>query len=227
MLANGSGKSRSDRSGSARRRTTWRLLFLSTGETTLGDKLAEVGKRAKAGQEVRLINISADAGAGLGVFEDLHGSPSAGDFAEHLKAATLRCYGAPSRRFLEVLTKRHAENPGAVSAFVHRTRNEFFAQHLPADASPQVRSICTRFALIAAAGRLATAFGITGWPADEASRGVGKCFRAWLDQRGSAGDHEIEAGILQTGFLDVGAFGIETTPGDGECGRRRTFAWQT
>jgi len=38
---------------------------------------------------------------------------------------------------------------------------------------------------------------------------------------------EIEAGILQTGFLDVGAFGIETTPGDGECGRRRTFAWQT
>ena len=197
MLGNGSGKSRSDRTGSARRRVTWQLLFLSSGEGTLDDKLSEAGRRAKAGQEVRLINIPANAGAGLGVFEDLHGFPSAGAFAEHLKAAAQKHYGAPSRRYLDVLIERHTKNPGAVSLFVNRTRDEFFAQYLPADASPQVRSVCKRFALLAAAGRLATAFGITGWPADEAARAAGICFRTWLDQRGSTGDHEIEAGIRQ------------------------------
>jgi uncharacterized protein (DUF927 family) len=60
-----------------------------------------------------------------------------------------------------------------------------------------VRSVCGRFALVAAAGSLATAFGITGWPDNEADRAAAGCFRAWLERRGSAGDHDIEAGIRQ------------------------------
>ena len=50
---------------------------------------------------------------------------------------------------------------------------------------------------MAAAGSLATAFGITGWSDDEADRAALACFRAWLERRGSAGDHDIEAGIRQ------------------------------
>jgi hypothetical protein len=31
----------------------------------------------------------------------------------------------------------------------------------------------------------------------EADRAAASCFRAWLERRGSAGDHDIEAGIRQ------------------------------
>ena len=41
MLANGQGKGRSTREGSLRKLHSWRLLFLSSGELGLADKLAE------------------------------------------------------------------------------------------------------------------------------------------------------------------------------------------
>jgi uncharacterized protein (DUF927 family) len=62
----------------------WRLVFLSTGEVTLGSHLASIGKRDKAGQQVRVIDLSADAGAQMGVFNHCHGM-NAADLADHLK----------------------------------------------------------------------------------------------------------------------------------------------
>jgi uncharacterized protein (DUF927 family) len=82
MLANGFGKGRARRDDSERPPAQWRLLFLSSGEVSLADKMAEIGRRSKAGQEVRLVDIPADAGAGWGAFEELHGAPSPGAFAE-------------------------------------------------------------------------------------------------------------------------------------------------
>lgn len=45
--------------------------MLSTGEKGLADKILEEGGRVQAGQAVRLVDIPADAGAGLGLFESL------------------------------------------------------------------------------------------------------------------------------------------------------------
>lgn len=72
MLANGVGKTRAGRSGEARPAAEWRLIFLSSGELSLGDKIAEDGrgKRVAAGQQVRIIDIAADAGVGIGLFEN-------------------------------------------------------------------------------------------------------------------------------------------------------------
>jgi putative DNA primase/helicase len=197
MLANGFGKGRARRDGSARQPAQWRLLFLSSGEVSLADKMAEIGKRSKAGQEVRLVDIPADAGAGRGAFEKLNGAVSAGAFAEELRQATEQYYGAPIRRFLELLTARYVADPAGLAEVLRASRDDFLAAQLPEDASGQVRSVCGRFALVAAAGSLATAFGLTGWPDDEADRAAAGCFRAWLERRGSAGDHDIEAGIRQ------------------------------
>jgi uncharacterized protein (DUF927 family) len=197
MLANGVGKGRAGRDGSARRSARWRLLILSTGELTLSDKLAEIGKMATAGQEVRLVDIPADAGAGHGLFEDLHGYASPGEFAEALRAATERQYGAPIREFLHLLTERYDVDPGGLRELIRANRDDFMRQHLPADASSQVRSVCSRFALVAGAGNLATALGLTGWPDDEADDAAAACFAAWLERRGTAGDGEIEKGIAQ------------------------------
>jgi putative DNA primase/helicase len=44
MMANGSGKSRASRDGTARKSAKFRVLFLSSGEIGLADKVAEDGR---------------------------------------------------------------------------------------------------------------------------------------------------------------------------------------
>jgi putative DNA primase/helicase len=63
------------------------------------------------------------------------------------------------------------------------------------NASPEVGRVADVFGLVAAAGELATAEGITGWKVAEAIRGAAACFRAWLDNRGTTGGADVEAGI--------------------------------
>jgi len=102
MLANGAGKSRSSRDGSARRAAKWRVLFLSSGEIGLADKVAEDGRGRKlaAGQQVRIVDVAADAGSEMGMFENLHGFASAEILARHLRAATQQHYGVAARQYL-------------------------------------------------------------------------------------------------------------------------------
>ncbi len=83
-LANETAKARSTKTGQARARLQWRLLFLSAGEIGLAAHMAESGKRAKAGQDLRMADIPTDAGAGLGIFEALHGFDNGATFAQHL-----------------------------------------------------------------------------------------------------------------------------------------------
>src|SRR5918995_1168129 len=101
LLANGSGKSRSARDGAARRAARWRVLFLSSGEIGLADKVMEDGKkRLAAGQHVRIVDIAADAGTGLGLFEHLHGFTSADALARYLRSASAPVYGVAAPVFL-------------------------------------------------------------------------------------------------------------------------------
>lgn len=81
MLANEQSKARSTRTGAARSRLSWRLLFLSTGELSLTDHMAEGGKRSRTGQDVRMADIPAEAGKGWGAFEHLHGQPDPASLA--------------------------------------------------------------------------------------------------------------------------------------------------
>jgi uncharacterized protein (DUF927 family) len=193
MLANGSGKSRAARDGSARRAARWRVLFLSTGELSLAQKMTEAGQRSRAGQETRLVDIPADAGAGLGVFEELHGFPSAEAFARNLCDASARLYGAAVREYLARLTADLAGLSDALS----EARRWWVSEHCPSGADGQVQRVAARFGLVAAAGELASTMGILPWPDDEATRGAAVCFQAWLDARGGAGAAEITAGLAQ------------------------------
>ena len=51
--------------------------------------------------------------------------------------------------------------------------------------------------MIAAAGELATEWGITGWRAGEATESAQRCFSNWLERRGTTGASDVEAGIRQ------------------------------
>lgn len=106
MLANGTGKARARRDGKARPAATWRVLFLSTGEIGLADLIAEAGGRSRAGQEVRVIDLPADAGKGCGLFSQVD---APGRFADCLADACATHYGHAGPAFVKVLADDFAE----------------------------------------------------------------------------------------------------------------------
>ena len=192
MLGNGTGKARAnDRGLSGRQVQEWRLLFLSTGEKTLAQHMAEANKDLKAGMEVRLLAVPADASKGLGLFEELHGFEDAAALSDALKARVAKFYGSPAHAFLSALC-----DPAKLrgyTAMVRSTVERFTTEALPASASGQAQRAATRFGLAAAAGELATALGVTGWPDGLALDSARVCLTAWLAERGGAGNMEGDA----------------------------------
>ena len=192
MLANESGKGRSTRTGQVRTRLQWRLLFLSAGEISLSQHMAEGGKRSKAGQELRMADIPADAGSGLGLFNALHDHTSGAVLSAYLVKTCEVQHGTAGRAWLGWLVDQ-------VDTLRDRTRDsieQYAADWIPEAASGQVQRVGRRFALVAVAGELATEAGLTGWEPGEAARGVRACFDAWLASRGGIGNAE-EAHMLR------------------------------
>lgn len=144
--------------------------------------MSQAGKMVKAGQEVRFIDIPADAGKGLGLFEELHGFSDAASFAEMLNSNSKQYHGVASRAFLKALAGNKVEY-----SIKLRELMTAFLQYVPDNADGQIKRAANRFALVAAAGELAA--NITGWEEGEAFRGVKTCFDAWLLERGE-GSHE-------------------------------------
>ncbi len=191
MLANGTGRARADRNGTLRTPVRFRTLFLSTGEVSLADKIAEAGGSVRAGQEVRLVDVPADAGKGLGIIEDLHGTASAAAFVQAIGDGTRRCFGAAAPAFLRYLLERIERDPDLfidLRAWMNDLVQRLLAPHPGAGA--QVGNVARRFALIAIAGELATRAEVTGWEANTATDAAATCFAAWLGERGGVGARE-------------------------------------
>lgn len=221
LLANESGKSRMRNNTSLRKSLQWKLIFLSSGELTLEAHAAKVSQQTTAGTDVRMLNVPADAGAGYGMFEYLHGVPDAKTFADSLRDASVKYYGTALRAYLEKLV---ADQQGAIE-YVETFRDEFIKREWPKDASGEVGRALDRFALIAAAGELATKYGITGWRHGEATTAIRRCFEAWLEARGTVGAIDADRAINQIraliernatkfGRLGEDGFAVDTTSFD-------------
>lgn len=193
MLANEQEKGRATRGGLSRKRRTWRLLFLSSGEVSLATHMAEAGKRTMAGQEVRMVDIPLDAGMGMGAIEALNGHEGPGPMVEAITGAASRCYGSAGRAWLEWACKHQAGLAERLAGLVERYRLDM----VPEAASEQVRRVGRRFAVVAAAGELAGEAGITGWPEGKAAWAARQCFNAWLAARGHMDNGEDAAMLRQ------------------------------
>ncbi|WP_165177596.1 DUF927 domain-containing protein [Desulfovibrio sp. ZJ369] len=189
MLGNGMGKSRASQDGSARAVKSWRCFILSTGEIGLAEKIREEGGRARAGQEVRLVDIPADAGAGMGIFEELHDHASPQAFADVLKQSAATHYGHAVRAFIRALQAEREKAGAELARFMERGVEDF----CPADADGQVRRVARRFLLCAGAGEMAAEWGLVPWEQGAAVAAARTCFEAWLSQRGGAGAAEDRA----------------------------------
>ena len=200
LLANGQGKARMTRTLSSRPRARWALLFVSSGEMTVAEHAATGGSRPRGGAQVRILNIEADAGSELGIFENLHGAPSADAFARQLREAALQCYGSPFRAFVERLVNHR----DAVERLVRKVREKFIRGVAPAKAGGELIRAAERFALIAAAGELATEWGLTGWVEGESITAAERCYLDWLRARGTSRPFDVEAALEQVrGFIET------------------------
>lgn len=200
LLCQGLAKGRAERTGqSIRKRHSWRLLFLSTGELSLSQHMLTVGKKIKAGQEVRLIEIPADTGI-HGMFEAIHGFENGKTFAEAIDENAKTYYGTAGRTFLSCLLED-------VEFVIHKTkelRSEIMNRPAFKGMDGQVGRALNRFALIACAGEIATSFGITGWKPNEATDAVLKCFDDWVEKRGGLGPLEEKSILSQVkGFFEL------------------------
>ncbi|WP_421320081.1 DUF927 domain-containing protein [Aeromonas veronii] len=191
MLANGEGRARANADLSRRAKQQWRTTFLSNGEVDLEHSLASVGKRHKAGHDVRMINIEADTDR-HGIFEELHGYPNGASLSKALAERTAQYHGIAFRSFVEELTL----DINGAQAFVDEHRADMMRRLGAKECDGQVQRVADAFGLISAAGELANRFGITGWPAGSVAAVVEQLFRKWLARRGTSGSLE-EANMIE------------------------------
>ena len=194
-LATGQGKARSKTDGQLRKRSEWRAIMLSTGEIGLADHIraSRRGDRAMAGQELRLLDIAADGGKHMGVWETLHDLEGPAQLSDAMKAASGQHYGHAGAAFVERFVA-DAADAKATAAEIMRGFMESAKQ--PEDHG-QVHRAALRFALVAAAGELAAAFGIVPWDAGEASSAALTLFNRWAAGFGRSAPRE-ERDVLLT-----------------------------
>jgi len=217
MLGNGKGKVRARRSGAVAASSSWRFLFLSTGEVNLSDHLISASKRVMAGQEARLLDIPADAGKGYGVFDVLHGQGSSRALAEQTKSNAGQFFGTAGPALLERLTQEDVLD--YLEDRVHMLVRSFIEMCQPDDADGQVLRALNRFALVAAVGEFCIELGVLPWQAGAAFDGIQHCFVDWLQARGGKGNLERTQILAQvtelierfgeSRFTELGVEGIE------------------
>ncbi|WP_298622273.1 DUF927 domain-containing protein [uncultured Zoogloea sp.] len=186
MLTSGQGKGRGQAAGGLRETASFSLLFQSNGEIGLTQFLEENQERAYAGQEVRFCELPADAGAGFGCWDALHGLPDGARFSETLQRNAAKHYGTAYPEFIRrVIAEREA-----MPRQFEELRRAFEARALSDKAGGQAIRAATRFAAVAYAGEKATEWGLTGWPQGEAIRAAFRMFADWLRAFGGEEDRE-------------------------------------
>ncbi|NHW00595.1 DUF927 domain-containing protein [Stutzerimonas degradans] len=173
-MANGTGKARANRNGSARAAKRWRVMLLSSGELGLSALMAEGGKRSRAGQEIRLLDIPARRA--FGAWDNLHGMTGGREFSDAIQLASVTHYGHAGPQFIRKLLEL-GEQDGLPALLA-----QFCAQY-PSTSGQESRA-AERFALVAMAGELAISFGILPVPAGAVRNAMLELFEVWRAGRG-------------------------------------------
>jgi putative DNA primase/helicase len=209
-IANGVGRQRASRSGSARSVTRWRCFVLSSGERMVSTAMATAGIVAKAGQLVRLIDLPVQRQHG--VWDDLQNLPSGGALSDAVKEGAAKHHGKAGREFLEHLTHDNRKWP---EAYAELKKAAFAAVD---DDDGQAARVAGRFALIALAGDVATEYGITGWSAGEATNAASIMFQTWRAQRQTGNVENLQILEQVAAFIDrhgdarFSEIGVMSTP---------------
>ncbi|MFU0734001.1 DUF927 domain-containing protein [Klebsiella quasipneumoniae] len=192
-LFNGVGKLQGAKEGGNRDLKRWRTVAISTGEMDLETFIATAGRKTKAGQLVRLLNIP------LSKAVRFHEYQTGRDHADALKDAYQHHHGAAGREWIRWLSDHQQQAIDAVRECEARWRSL-----IPADYGEQVHRVGARFAILEAALLLGGV--VTGWDAQTCRDAIQHTYNAWLKEFGT-GNKEHQQIIEQTeAFLN--AYGL-------------------
>lgn len=177
LVANGIGKSRMTTGGRSADQARWQLALISSGEITVKEKLSEVDKEAMDGLEMRLIDIEADSRK-FGAFDNLHGAANAAAFADSIQKAAQSYHGLAGLAFVRKLVSADGPDVCAIARSTAKKISSDFLGRVANFNDGQTSRVARRFAIISAAGELATRCGLTGWKEGDA---VGSARQAFLD----------------------------------------------
>ena len=181
-LANGSTKLRGTQDITLRPMESFRILGISTGEPTMESYLSAGGEKVPAGLKVRLVDVPAEVQPDS-AFETWPREQIA-ELGKQFYALTSELHGAVGRAWLQHLVDLGADK---IAALVQHHRDEWL--ELPAVAavqaksSVQVHSIVNRFALVAAALRMAIEAKLLPWSIEDTDCGVAACMARCLTSR--------------------------------------------
>ena len=182
VLANGSTKLRGTQDIGLRPMESFRILGISTGEPTMETFLTEAGERVPAGLSVRLVDVPAEVQP-ESAFETC-AVDQIEELGKRFYPLTTQLYGVVGRYWLQYLVDL---GPDEIQARLRRHREEWLAiptiAAVRAGATGQVRSVINRFALVAAALRMAIEAGLLPWTVDDADHGVAACLVRWAANR--------------------------------------------
>jgi len=215
-VADGIGKQRAGRSSAARRVRRWRVMLLSSGEVTLETKMAEAGKRIRAGQEVRLVTIS--AGRAFGAWDNLHDYASGAALSDALKKASGTHYGHAGPEFVRTLIE--SGDAERLPAMLDAIR-----AHFPATAGQAAR-VAERFAIVALALELAVDMGLLPMATGEGTASMAELYEDWQAGRseGPSEDQQILRAIVD--FIDRhGGSRFQSVKADAAETRDRAGYW--
>ena len=186
-LANGQGKSRLNRDASMRATRAWRVMVASTGEVPVETKIAEDnGRKARAGQLVRMIDVPATERA-FGAFDRAPDGDSRA-VADKFKLAATTHYGTAGPEFV-----RRIIADGVDGDAIRELINGFAKANVPPGSDGQIERVAGRFGIIAAAGEMATEFGLTGWGKGAATDAASWAFSQWIEAQGGGAIEERQA----------------------------------
>jgi uncharacterized protein (DUF927 family) len=128
----------------------------------------------------------------FGVFDHSGPDNDAGKLAKAFKHAAISSYGTAGPEFVRRLIDEQVTGDD-----VRRAICDFVSSHVPAGADGQIDRAAQRLGLIAAAGELASALGVTPWAEGEASAAAAWALAQWIDQRGGTEPAENRQAIEQ------------------------------
>lgn len=189
-LFNGVGKLQGAKEGGNRDLKRWRTVAISTGEMDLETFIATAGRKTKAGQLVRLLNIP------LSKAVRFHDHQTGKQHADALKDAYQHHHGAAGREWIKWLANHQQQAIDTVRECESRWRSL-----IPANYGEQVHRVAARFAILEAALLLGEV--VTEWDAQTCRDAIQHSYNAWLREFGT-GNKEHQQIIEQTeAFLNA------------------------
>ncbi|MBK4529391.1 DUF927 domain-containing protein [Enterobacter cloacae] len=171
-LFNGVGKLQGAKEGGNRDLKRWRTVAISTGEMDLETFIATAGRKTKAGQLVRLLNIP------LSKAVRFHDHQNGKQHADALKDAYQHHHGAAGLEWIKWLANHQQQAIDTVRECEARWRSL-----IPADYGEQVHRVGARFAILEAALILGSV--VTGWDVQACRDAIQHSYNAWVREFGT------------------------------------------